>query len=406
VRSYRYQWPADLATSCAFEMETLILGWYVLVETGSVLMLTLFGALQFAGTLVAPLFGVMGDRLGHRNVLCGMRAVYAALAATLMTLAFAGVLSPLWVLVVTGLMGLVRPSDLGVRAALVADNVPADQLMAAISISRTTSDTARVGGALAGAGIFAAFGVGPAYVAVTTLYVLGMLLTLAIGRTASLLSPSDTAQIVTPRPSAWRDMWEGIAYVWSTPQLLAAMLLACLVNLTAFPLSGGLLPYVAKEIHHLDQTGLGFLVASFASGALVGSLAVSMRREPRPGRTMIVSGIVWYALLVVFAQMRQPYGAALALMLAGFAQSVCMVTLAVLALRITEVRFRGRVMGVRMLVIYSLPFGLFAAGALIGRIGFTATATLYAVVGLLLTLAIAVRWRRALWYADAGPDQR
>jgi hypothetical protein len=201
-------------------------------------------------------------------------------------------------------------------------------------------------------------------------------------------------------------MWEGIAYVWSTPQLLAAMLLACLVNLTAFPLSGGLLPYVAKEIHHLDQTGLGFLVASFASGALVGSLAVSMRREPRPGRTMIVSGIVWYALLVVFAQMRQPYGAALALMLAGFAQSVCMVTLAVLALRITEVRFRGRVMGVRMLVIYSLPFGLFAAGALIGRIGFTATATLYAVVGLLLTLAIAVRWRRALWYADAGPDQR
>lgn len=406
VRSFRYQWPADLLTSCAFEMETLILGWYVLVETGSVLLLTLFGALQFAGTLVAPLFGVMGDRVGHRNVLCGMRAVYAALAATLMTLAFAGVLSPLLVLVIAGLTGLVRPSDLGVRAALVADNVPAEQLMAAMAISRTTSDTARVGGALAGAGMFAAFGMGPAYVAVATLYALGTLLTMAIAGTRGRPQPVDAAHGVPPRPSTWSDLSEGIAYVWSTPQLLAAMLLACLVNLTAFPLSNGLLPYVAKEIYRIDQTGLGYLVASFALGALLGSLAISMRRGLRPGRTMIVSGLVWYAVLAVFAQMERPYGGIVTLMLAGCAQSVCMVTLAVLVLRITAVKFRGRVMGVRMLVIYSLPFGLFAAGALIGRIGFSATATLYAIVGLLLTLVIAVRWRAELWHADTRANPR
>jgi len=44
-RNYRFQWPADLLTSWAFEMETLVLGWYVLVETGSVLLLTLFASL-------------------------------------------------------------------------------------------------------------------------------------------------------------------------------------------------------------------------------------------------------------------------------------------------------------------------------------------------------------------------
>jgi hypothetical protein len=27
VRSYRFQWPSDLATSIGFEMEALILGW-------------------------------------------------------------------------------------------------------------------------------------------------------------------------------------------------------------------------------------------------------------------------------------------------------------------------------------------------------------------------------------------
>jgi MFS family permease len=159
VRSFRIQWPSDLLTSCAFEMETLILGWYVLVETGSVLLLSLFGALLFIGTLVAPMFGVVGDRIGHRNLLCAMRALYTVLATTLMAIAWADELTPLIVFVIAGLMGLVRSSDLGVRGALVAHIVPADQLMGAMGISRTTSDAARVMGALTGAGLFAEFGI-------------------------------------------------------------------------------------------------------------------------------------------------------------------------------------------------------------------------------------------------------
>src|SRR5881394_567792 len=90
TRSFRFQWSADLLTSWAFEMETIILGWYVLTETQSVLWLTMFGAVLYLGTLVAPLFGVAGDRLGHRNVLLGMRVAYAVFAGTLLILALSG----------------------------------------------------------------------------------------------------------------------------------------------------------------------------------------------------------------------------------------------------------------------------------------------------------------------------
>ena len=62
-------------------MEQLILGWYILVETGSVLMLTLYASFGFIGTLIAPMFGVVGDRIGHRDLLAMMRAIYAVLAA-------------------------------------------------------------------------------------------------------------------------------------------------------------------------------------------------------------------------------------------------------------------------------------------------------------------------------------
>jgi len=77
IRNYRFQWPADLLTSWAFEMETLILGWYVLTETGSVLLLTLVASLNYTGTLIAPMFGVIGDRIGQRDLLAMMRATYA-----------------------------------------------------------------------------------------------------------------------------------------------------------------------------------------------------------------------------------------------------------------------------------------------------------------------------------------
>jgi predicted MFS family arabinose efflux permease len=413
VRNFRIQWPSDLSTSCAFEMEALILGWYVLVETGSVLLLSLFGALLYVGTLVAPFFGVVGDRIGHRNLLCAMRGFYTASAAVLLAVALAGALNPLAVFCIAGLMGLVRSSDLGVRGALVAHSVPAAQLVGALGISRTTSDAARVMGAITGAGLFAAFGIGAAYVVVTGLYALGLLLVLAMDRSggANIASAGSAVgangtRLPGTRPSPWRDLAEGLALVWSTPALLACMLLAVLVNLFAFPLSVQLLPYVAREVYGVDETGLGYLVASFAVGALLGSVAVSLRRAVAPGRTMIVSCVAWFVCLLAFVQMQTLWTGAAALALAGFAQSLCLVTLAVVVLSIAGERFGGRVMGVRMLAIYGLPLGVLLGGALIDAVGFRAMGTLYALVGIALTLGIALLWRADLWRVPRAENAR
>jgi predicted MFS family arabinose efflux permease len=408
IRGFRIQWPSDLLTSCAFEMENLILGWYILVETGSVLLLSLFGALLYVGTLLSPFLGVVGDRIGHRNLLCAMRAFYTALAVTLTGIALAGALSPLAVFCIAGLMGLVRPSDLGVRGALVAHIVPAEQLLGAVAVSRTTSDVARIIGALAGAGLFAGFGIGAAYVVVTGLYGLGLLLVLAMGRPpgahARLSAPA--ANPPPARPSHWGDLMEGLALVWSTPALLAGMLLAVLVNLLAFPLSNQLLPYVAREVYAVDERGLGYLLASFAAGALLGSVAASVRRGIAPARTMVLSTLGWFVCLLAFAQMRTAWGGAAMLALAGFAQSLSMVALAVVLLGIAGGKFRGRIMGVRMLAIYGLPVGALAGAALIDWIGFRATGTLYALAGIALTLAIAWHWRAHLWHADLPANVR
>jgi predicted MFS family arabinose efflux permease len=393
VRSFRFQWPADLLASWAFEMETLILGWYILVETGSVLLLTVFASLQYLGTIIAPLIGVAGDRVGHRNVLFAMRAAFMLSAATLTALAFAGALTPLYVLIITAINGLLRPSDHGVRTALVAHTMPSEHLIGALAVARTTVDSARIAGALAGAGLFVALGMGPAYVVVTCFYAGGALFTLGV--TGPRIVREGTGASL---PSPWQDLKEGIRYVWATPGVHATMWIALLVNATAFPLTNGLLPHVAKNVYGTDETGLGYLVASFAGGALIGSLVLMLGgSRMRLARVMIVSSAAWYVALLVFAHAGGLSGGTASLVLAGVMQSLSMVSLSAILMHTADPRFRGRVMGVRMLGIYGLPLGLLAAGTLIGRIGFAATATLYAATGLVLTILIAVRWRDDVW---------
>ena len=52
------------------------------------------------------------------------------------------------------------------------------------------------------------------------------------------------------------------------------MWLAFLINLTAYPASSGLLPYVARRVYEVDATGLGWLVASFSLGGLLASITM------------------------------------------------------------------------------------------------------------------------------------
>jgi Major Facilitator Superfamily len=402
VRSFRFQWPADLATSWAFEMEALILGWYVLTVTGSVQQLVVFGALAWLGSLFSPFFGVAGDRIGVRALLCATRGAYALLAAVLAALAMSEALAPWHVFAISAIAGLMRTSDMAMRNVLVGQTMRPATLMGALGISRTTSDTARVAGALAGTGGVALIGMGPAYLVVTAMYVAAFLLSLGVA------GPPARAAHGTPDASAVKvvaGLKQAVRYVWDKPDLLGAFCLAFLVNLLAFPFFLGLLPYVAKDVYEIGQSGLGYLAAAFATGALAGSLMVSAgRMRLRAGRVMLWSGAAWFVAILLFGQTRS-LGIGLALLFAaGFVQSFCLTPLAAVMLRSASGEMRNRVMGIRMLAIWGLPLGLLAAGPVIARFGYAAATLSYAGIGLAATIAIGYRWRRALWHRSAAAN--
>jgi predicted MFS family arabinose efflux permease len=403
VRSFRFQWPSDLATSLAFEMETLILGWYVLTATGSVEQLVVFGALVWLGSVFSPFFGVAGDRIGHRTLLCATRLVYALLAAVLTALTLGEALAPWQVLAIAAVAGLLRPSDNVMRHALVGQTMPPETLLGALGISRTTADTARVVGALAGTGGVALIGMGPAYVVVTAMYVIAFLLSLGVAGAPRRTRPGPPGAGTHPVA----DLKQTVGYVWRKPDLLGAFCMAFLVNLLAFPLVLGLLPYVAKDVYGVGQSGLGYLAAAFALGALAGSLLVGANRVPlSAARTMLVAGAAWFAAILVFGRTETLSAGLPLLFFAGFVQSFCLTPLAAVMLRSSDDGMLGRVMGMRMLAIWGLPLGLLAAGPILASLGFPAATLLYAALGLAATFAIGYRWQGALWHRSAAANAR
>ena len=377
-------------TSWAFEMEILILGWYVIVETQSILSLTLFASLQWLGTLLAPYLGALGDRLSRRTLLCSLRLIYLVLSLTLMTLALTQSLAPTHVYVISFLAGLVRPSDLVMRNGLIGDTMSDSKLMSAMGLSRTTMDTARIIGALFGAGLFSLFGLGVAYIMVSLFYAISFLLTLGV----SGIKTNPVRLNRKKQDSIFFNLKQGLIYVWRTPALLAAMWLAFLVNLTVFPVSHGILPYVAKSIYQVDESGLSHLVASYAFGALLGSITmVLIKLKKNPARFMIINIFLMHLLIIIFAYIETKLSGQILLFFSGYIQSLAMISLVVTLLAIASEKFRGLVMGVRMMAVYGLPLGLMVSGYLIEHLGYGWSVMLYGAIGLILSALVTLKWR-------------
>jgi hypothetical protein len=144
-------------------------------------------------------------------------------------------------------------------------------------------------------------------------------------------------------------------------------------------------------------------VASFAFGGLLASLATVLTGGSRhPERATLVGTVIWYVLLLGFGHLWTLGAGMLTLFLAGFVQNIAMIAMTAVLLSAAGDRFRGRVMGVRMLAVYGLPTGLIGAGFLIERVGYPLTISVSATLGLLCTLLIGIRWRASMWRRRAA----
>jgi MFS family permease len=359
-RNYRYFWFGQNVSLVGTWMQSVSQPWLVLLLGGSPLQLGTVLALQFAPAMVlAPLGGVLADRVDKRKVLMVAQVGAMLQAIILFGLTVTGLVQIWHVMVLATMLGFVSAVEMPVRQSFAAELVPRRDLVNAIALNSASFNLARVVGP-AVAGLALAF-FGPAFnFGVNAVSYLAVLLGLW------RMDPDKLHRAERPErfESVRSSLAAGFRYALRTPTVLWPLVL--LGGMATFGMNfQTLLPLFARNTMGLGADGYGALFAVMGAGSLMGSLGLAFGGSRRPMLGLMLGGAALFVILeLVLGLTRTPLAAYPVILAIGLTSMVMVNTINVTIQHSVPNELRGRVMSLYVTVFAgSAPIGGFFAGA-------------------------------------------
>lgn len=387
-RNYRVYWLGQAGSLTGAWMQSVAQPWLVLQLGGTPLQLGSVLALMFAPSMIlAPLGGVLADRVDKRRTLLAVNAIAMVNASILFGLTVSGVVEIWHVYVLALSAGFVNAIEMPVRQSFVAELVPGDDLPNAIALNATAFNLSRViGPAIAGV-VIAAAGVGSAF-GLNAISYLSVLFGLSRLDPSTFRDVERADRLVSIRAS----LAEGVRYALATPTVLWPLVLLGGTAMLAMNFQT-LLPVFARDVLAMDSGGYGALFATMGAGSLLGSLALAYAARRRPMKRLIIGGgAAFLGLEVALGMTSHPLAAFGLVAGIGLAAMLMVNTINVTIQNSVPDALRGRVMALYVTVFAgSGPLGGLFAGALAQAFG----APVGFVVGALLAGGVLglVAWR-------------
>ena len=302
--------------------------------------------------------GLLADRVSRRRLMATAEALRAGSLAALLIATLTGQLS-IALLALLGFVGAAGTVGFSVTApALMPALVPRAALGAANGRLELARSAAFAGGpALAGA-LVAWAGAGLAFALATALSVTAVALLLRL--------PESTRDPVPARHPGL-ELKDGAKLVWGHPLLRPVLLTAVAWNLAWFVLQAAYVPYAMGALG-LDASGVGFTLASYGAGMVIGALAAPRVLAALPFGWVVVIGPVVSVLAaaVMAATLAWPSGALAGLSFFLFGVGPILWTISSVTLRqtVTPQPMLGRVSAIFLTVNIGVrPLGAALGGA-------------------------------------------
>jgi MFS family permease len=382
---FRYLCASTFMMSAGQWIQQVTLGWLVYELTGNSILLGMLNGLRALPFLVTgPMAGVAADRMDRQKLMRHTQYVLIVTAVIMGGLVASGLLAVWHIFVFTLITGVAWTFSEPVRQSLIPSVVPKAELANAIALNSGGFNLMKVIGPAAGGAMIALFGAagnffvqGVAYAGVLVMiYLMHVPPTLAEAR----------------RSTALTNLKEGFSYVWSTPAVLALMILAYVPRIFAVPYQT-LMPVFQKDVLGVGPDGLGLLMAAPGVGAVLSVLVLASltNRVKRQGLLLVGSIVILGAFLVLFSQITSFWLALTVLIAVGGFQMLFLASTNTMLMLIVPDELRGRVMSLYMLDRGLMPAGALFAGVVAHFIGAPLTVTTMGAI--VIVLALIVAWR-------------
>lgn len=383
--AYRRLWLAGLCANTTRWMDVLLLGWVALALTGSPIMV---GVAAFCRALpmmvLGPVAGLVADRVSRARILAATQATSAAATALLAALFAAGVAGFGVLLALEMVVGVAWAVDFTTRRTAIYTLAGPARVASAVSLETVSLQLAKMAGPLAGGLILERSGPAGCYLALALLH-------------AGALSGVLTLRRRLARPGVgasgpvFASLRDGLREARTRPLVRGVLLTTALMNLLVFPYQQ-MLPVFARDVYQVGPQLLGLLLAADGLGALVGALAVAVRRGSIPHALVFGGGAVAAAALLLAFAVVPAYGAAVVLLLAlGIAES-CFATMQGTIITLdAPPAARGRIMGILSACMGTQPVGALALGVFVSAAGAPLAVAVAAAVALAVMLPVAAR---------------
>tara|TARA_B100000586_G_C20082231_1_gene415934 strand:+ start:33 stop:1310 length:1278 start_codon:yes stop_codon:yes gene_type:complete len=405
IRDYRYLWGSVSVLHWAEYMELVVISWFILEKSNSALILGVYGALRFTGTIFAPLIGVLADLIGRKTMLMIVRSSFLLNAFAGLLLALSNNLDVWKILVMATFLGLSKTSEMVVRQSLMPDIVGINNLRNGLALERAGSDLTQIAGPIIGGLLLNSMGMSFSYAIVVLSYSISLFASILISATPISHGENQSPKSVRPR-SYSKTIKEGFQHAIKSPELSFLMAIAVIINLTAFPLYFSLAAVVAREVFDMNSSGLGVMLGVYSAGAALGSLAMggTVFQEYK-SHILIFGSVLWHLSVAVMAITPVASLSYPVLLIAGIGQSLCVVLLSTMILDLTPPHLRGRIMGLRQLAVGALPLGLTLSGFLAENLGVAHTLLANGVTGVGLIIVTLVLWPQILAFKGSATSE-
>lgn len=357
VRNFRLYVASQLVSFAGTWMQSLAQSWLVLELTGSGTALGTVLALQFLPTMfLAPVGGMLADRLDKRKVIMVTQSCAGLLALTLGLLTLSGHVALWMVYLIAAGFGVITAVDNPARQVFVMEMVGADLITNAVTLNSVTVNSARaIGPAVAGV-LIATLGIGQCFLVNAASY-------LAVIAALTLIRKGELHP--TPRATrAPRQLRQGLAYAWTTPTLRTTLVMLAVIGLFLLEFNVTL-PLLARDTFDVGASGLAAMDVLYGVGAVVGGLTVAAAGKATPYRLIGVAAGAGTSLVVLAIAPTVLLAYAVLPIVGGTSVAVIAVGNSTLQLN-SDPQLRGRVMALFSVALMgTTPIG----GPVVGWVG-------------------------------------